>query len=286
MHKNLAYALILGLTGFLIAPLPVHADPFPQLPAATQVDDGDLASVRGRYIFSAGSHDAASAILRSAGPVAQSSAPAAMPQSHQISPLASVPAAQPGARVAYFGISMVSSWTVGTGTSAAGVSVGANIGVDPNSHSVSTGTWSASLNGGLPSAPGGNSVNGTSPLTNVSGGIGQNIQVAGNGNTVNNIATINIGASVPGQTSVPVSNTCGTACKTSIDANGISISIAAAQGIVSQNVGGNGVMQNVQLSSDLNTVTNQLAMQVRTTPAGALDPNGINFILQSLNVIR
>jgi hypothetical protein len=216
------------------------------------------------------------------------SALAALPQSGQRSPLAAVPAGGPGMRVAYFGISLVSSWSAGSGANAPGVTVGANIGVDPNSHGVTTSTWSTSTNGGLPAAAGntGNSVTGTPPLENISGGIGQSIQVAGNGNTVNNSATINIGVSAPGQTAAPTSNTCGSDCTATINGNGVAIAISTQQGIVSQTVGANGVMQSVQIASDLNTITNQMAMQVRLAPVAPLNPSGIVFILQTLNGIR
>jgi hypothetical protein len=282
--RTILISTITVLASSLCGMPPAAADSMPLLPAATTLDDSQLATVRGKFILAAGPQVAARSIVQGTTPASEKAPLTALPQSRVASPLANVQSAAVGTTVAYFGISMISSWSVGTGAQQQGVSVGLNIAVNPSSGSAGVTTWSTSENGGLPNTPGnGNTVTG-SPLQSSSAGIGQTIQVAGNGNTVNNEAVISVGAGSPGQTAVPNSNTCGAQCTAMV--NGINVAINTPQGSVGQSIGGNGVQQSVQIWSDMNTVVNQLGIRVQTAPTSPLNQAGIGLILQTLNGIR
>jgi hypothetical protein len=191
-----------------------------------------------------------------------------------------------GGQVVYFGLQVVSSWQVATATGPAGVSAGATIGVDLRTGTPSISTWTTSTNNGLPSTPStGGSIDGTPPATSVVNGVGQSVQVAGNGNSVSNQATVQVGQIVPVLSPGPPSNAppCGAACSVSFDGTGLHVSIATPQGVVSQAVGQNGITQSVALTSDFNQISNQLGVNVQLAnpsqfSAGSLLPTIQNVI--------
>lgn len=281
---------IAGAIAFAAAlvPGPAPAADFPGLPsAAAPVDDASLAGIRGKFVPPSQARVSASAVLGASSPQR-----AAEPLTYQSgsavrSPLADLN--QNNGTIAYFGVTMTSSWTVTNGGVTQGVQVGATLNVDVQNHSVSVGSWSQSQNGGLPSAPPtGNSVTGDAPASNISSGVGQSIQVAGNGNVISNQATVQYGSGPYAATTVPTTSDC-TACTFQIGPNGMGIAIATPQGNASQSIGAGGILQAAQVWSDLNTITNQLGVNVQTarssTPFSLPNATQIVPILPSISGI-
>lgn len=256
--------LAAALAAAATLPHPARADQLPALPqTAAAVDDSALADVRGKFVPPAQARVAASSVMttpaaqRAADPLAYRSNASA------VSPLSGVTGTGP---IVYFGVAMTSTWNVTTNGVTQGVQIGATVNFDLQNHTMNATTWSGSQNGGLPAGtPTGNSVDGAPPTANMSTGVGQSIQVAGNGNTITNQATVAYGNGPYSSAPVPATNTCGTACAFQIGSNGVAISISTAQGIVSQSIGPNGVQQSAQVWSDLNHITNQLGVNVQTS---------------------
>lgn len=247
------------------------ADELPALPqAAANVDDAALADVRGKYVppvqarVAPGSVLAAQNVRRAADPLAYRTADTA------VSPLSGVSGSGP---IVYFGVSMTSTWNVTNNGVTQGVQIGATVNFDLQSHTMTASAWSGSQNGGLPSGtPSGNTVGGAPPTSNMSSGVGQSIQVAGNGNVIANQATVAYGTGPYSPSATPSTNDCGAACAFQIGAGGVSISISTAQGIVSQSIGPAGVQQSAQVWSDLNHISNQLGVNVQTSAARTTSP--------------
>lgn len=247
----------------------------PLLPAAPVVSDQALADVRGKYVPpQSGTNIYRDALRVQQAPAASS--PLAAAQTAGASPLSSIDTAH--GQVTYFGIEMVSTWTQNNG--AQGASVGVSAGFDLSHGTVTIGQWSSSTGGGLSTTPGTGSISGSS-AANLSSGVGQNIQVAGNGNTISNAASVQVGASfAPGI--VPTTSTCTDQCTVTIGANGIGIGISTPQGTVLQSIGPNGILQSAQVTSDANSINNQLSAQVRVTPSNSFNPGSLLPILQTL----
>lgn len=245
-------------------PVPAHADQFPLLPsAAAVVDDNSLASIRGMYVPATEIRVPASASLAPAGARGAADPFAYRGASAAASPLAGVSGGN--APIVYFGVTMTSSWSVASSGVVQSVQVGASINIDVQHRTVSVGTWSGSQNGGLPAgAPTGNAVDGAPPVSNISSGVGQSIQVAGNGNVITNHATVAYGPGPAAAAIAPNSNACGGACSFHADSGGVGISISTAQGVVSQNIGPSGIVQSAQVWSDLNHISNQLGVNIQT----------------------
>lgn len=265
----LALAAGIAIAGTL--PQAARADQLPALPAAAAaVDDSELAGVRGKYVPPAQSSVQPVSVLavqnaqRAADPLAYRSAASAA------SPLAGVTGTGP---IVYFGVSMTSAWNVTSNGVTQGVQIGATVNFDLQNHTMTATSWSGSQNGGLPAGtPTGNSVDGAPPTANMSTGVGQNIQVAGNGNVIANQATVAYGTGPYAPATTPSTNDCGAACAFQIGPGGVSISISTANGIVSQSIGPNGVQQSAQVWSDLNHISNQLGVNVQTSAAHTTSP--------------
>lgn len=253
---------------------------FPQLPSsAVIVDDSVLAGIRGKYI-PPGTPDISSALTPAQRGLPNATSLDYHAASGASTPLSSVRGSGP---VVYFGVQMVSTWSVGTGAAAQGVQVGGSLGIDVSTKTVTIDTWSSSTNGGLQPVQGANGVNG-SPLNAGSSGVGQSIQVSGNGNVVVNEAGISYGTGSVSMTPVPTINTCGTVCTAYANGSGVGVEIALPQGVVGQSIGANGITQNAQLWSDMNSVTNQMGVNVQlapgnAAPAASLSPNQMAQLL-------
>lgn len=280
--KSYRTAIAGALCAFALSAAAAAADPFPGLPAAPTVSDNALARIRGMYVPPPANTGAPRPL---AYRDAIAPAPLRLTQSAERgvsaaalnSPFEHVGSGQ--GTVTYFGVTMVSSWTQPGESGAQGDSVGVSIGFDLEHGGVTISAGSSSTNGGLSTAPGNGTISG-SATNNLSSGIGQNIQVAGNGNTVSNAAAITVNGS-QNAIIVPTANTCGSQCTISYGLNGVHIGINTAQGTVLQSIGPNGVLQSAQIDSDMNTIQNQLGVNVKvaapTFGAGSILP-----ILQTL----
>jgi hypothetical protein len=271
---------VIGLFGAL----PARAADFPAPPAgATALDDSALAVIRGKFVPAVQTRVPASSALAQTNSLQGNDREPLPYQSGAAirSPLSGL--SDNGGPIVYFGVTMSSTWTVANNGVTQGVQIGANLNVDVRNRSVTVNTWSSAQNGGLPQgASTGNGVQGAPPASNISSGVGQSIQVAGNGNTISNSASVQYGTGGYTAATLPSSDGCGAPCSFQIGPNGFGIAITTPQGNVMQSIGPGGILQAAQIWSDLNTVTNQLGVTVQTSstlPPNALSlPNGVQII--------
>lgn len=274
---TIATVVCAALPFFGAAPVRADTTAFPAMPSdASAVSDADLSGIRGKYIPPTDIRAAVLAMGAPGSPLA--SAPAAAGPSGA-SPLSNLSGS---GSVTYFGIAMVSTWTVKGAASPTQDSVGLNVGIDVPSRSVSIQSWSAGSGGGIPGAPSNDSVSGNAPLTNISSGVGQSIQIAGDGNAASNEATVTYTNGASGLTPVPVINTCGAQCSTTVGNNAFSVSIVTPRGTVSQMVGSGTIGQSVQAWGDANQITNQLGITIHSQPTAPLTGSGMSTILNTL----
>ena len=273
MFRRVTFCCVAALTSLAASQGIAAADSTSLLAApagATLVSDDALAMVIGKYIMPSKGPDQR-AIALSATTSAAQLQPAATnvaATSPGVSPLSNVSGTT--GNVVYFGISMVSTWNVGTGAQAAGDAVGMTVGIDRN-HNVNVQTWSASTNGGVPAPATNDSVSGNPAIDNITSGVGQSIQVAGNGNSATNQANVTYGGGTT-LVAVPNLNTCGAQCSITTSGNTLGVAITTPRGIVSQSIGGGLLTQNVQAFGDMNQINNQLGIHVQTQPSTNL-PN-------------
>jgi hypothetical protein len=255
---------------------PALAGTPPPVSAGQVVSDDTLAQIRGKYVppphanYGAAVSPVSAVMLQN--PMAARAASAA-------NPLSSIASSQ--GTVTYFGVEMISTWTQAGVNGTQGVSAGLNLGFDLAQGNVTIAEWSSSTNGGLATTSASGTIDG-SATSNLSGGVGQNIQVAGNGNSIANTATVTVNGADPFIV-VPTTNTCGTQCAITIGSNAAGISISTPQGTVLQSIGPNGILQSAQVSSDMNVITNQLGVHVQTSGAPTFTAGSLLPILQTLN---
>ncbi len=274
---TIATAVLAALPLFDAVPARAVTTVFPAMPAdASAVSDADLDGIRGKYVPPT---DIRPIALAMGAPASQALSPAPAVAATGPSPLSNLTGS---GSVTYFGIAMVSTWTLKGAASPTQDSVGLNVGIDVQSKSVSIQSWSSGSGGGIPGTPTGDSVSGNAPLTNISSGVGQSIQIAGDGNTASNEATVTYGNAAPGLTPVPVINTCGAQCSTTVGNNAFSVSIVTPRGTVSQVVGSGTIGQSVQAWGDANQITNQLGITVHSQPTSPAAGTGMSTILNTL----
>lgn len=265
-----------------LATIYAQAATFPSMPAsATLVSDNELSAVRGKYVPPGDRHAPLLAASATSGDLAASGVVRAA-GSNAASPLANVATPQ-GGTVTYFGIQMISTWTSGTGATASTESVGMTVGINAGSHALSVHQWSMGTGAGIPADTNGNAVNGPA-LSNLSSGVGQSVQIAGNGNSATNEATVTFGAGMT-LTPVPVLNTCGTQCSAVVAPNQLMVSIVTPRGTATQSLGNGLIAQSIQAWGNANAITNQLGIAVRTAPAAAAPNSGLSTILPTLTTL-
>ncbi len=261
---------------------PALADTLPALPSAQIVSDDALSQIRGKYVPPQQASASPTSVYRDAAsaPVLSTVQNASMASTaNGVNPLSSINARE--GRVTYFGIEMVSSWNQTGPGGTQGVAAGLDLGFDLAHGQVTIGKWSSSNSGGLPTTAPAGSING-SATSNISSGVGQSIQVAGNGNTISNAASVTIG-SADGAVLVPTTDTCGAQCTITVGQNGAAVGISTPQGSVLQSIGPNGILQSAQVSSDMNTISNQLGVHVQMSASSNFNAGSVLPILQTLN---
>ncbi len=272
-----------ALAAIALCGAPAIADSLPALPSAEIVSDDALSQIRGKYVPPAPPASPRALAYRDALSSAPSAAnaqavPLSVGQSVATSPLSSIQSAS--GTVTYFGVQMVSSWNQTGPSGTQGAEVGLNLGFDLAHGTVSVGKWSSSTNGGLPTSTPSGTVAG--PATSiVSSGVGQTIQVSGNGNAITNTATVVVNG--PDSTILlPTTDTCGQQCSVTVGAGGAGIAITTPQGSVLQSIGPNGILQNAQVSSDMNNISNQLGVNVHMSQTPAFSAGSVLPIIQTI----
>lgn len=274
LRRSFACALLPALIATAMGTAGADVPGFPPTPVgATIVSDAHLAGIRGKYIAPRGT--GAIALLQDV-PVF-GAAPMSDAKHVGSASLLGIPS---GGSVTYFGVAMESTWTVGTGAQAVSESAGLNVGVDASTKSVTIQTWSTGSGQGIPPATGTDSITGT-PLANITSGVGQSIQVAGNGSTATNEATVTYGGT-PLTQPVAILNTCGAQCTESTANGALGVAIITSRGSVNQSIGDGMISQSVQAWGDGNSIVNQLGVSVQSQPSLSQTSGGLPTILETL----
>jgi hypothetical protein len=193
-----------------------------------------------------------------------------------------------GGQPVFFGVVMQSNVTQPSGTS---LSAGLALGVDLKSGTpnvVTNLTW-ATQSGPTASDTGTQTPTGTqTSLGNLSGGVGQVIQVAGSANQANNQASIDITQSTPNSilpNGAPTGTPCGSMCQSSIQNNALQVSVnAPGSGTATQTIGPSVILQGIKLNGDMAMASNSMNMviQMSQSQSNSMNLLGASTILQTI----
>lgn len=205
--------------------------------------------------------------------------------------------------IVFFGVTLSSDWSAGR--SGDGVRAHLTFGFSRDQ----TGNFGhvsidRGIQGDLPSYsdPGGtHKVQGSAPVEHMDQGLGQSIQVAGNGNDVHN--TLNISSGTSNNNTPPdnpanlgaswtMTQSCGTSsnCQAVLSRVGtrFMLSISSDRGTVHQEITPGQLLQSAQVTSDLNHITNTLKLQIQrsSSTVPVVNTGGLNRILHTLGAVR
>lgn len=190
-----------------------------------------------------------------------------------------------GQQILYFGLVMQSNLTAQSGNS---LSAGLAFGVNFNSGApkvVTNLTW-ATQNGSSETSIGSGASASPSPLGGINGGIGQVIQVTGQGNQAFNQATLDLTNSTPGSLlpgGVPTGIPCGGSCQSMIQTNALKVLVdMPGQGSASQSVGPSVILQGIKLNGNMAQATNSMSMVMQLAQTPSFDTLAVSTILQSI----
>lgn len=256
--------------------------------AAAPLGDAALRNLRGRYAppQSATAMVPAAANLATLHRTASANAGGAAATSGGAS-LAGGPIS---GRVVYFGFDLSSAWTThgpaGATTYRATEAVGVDLsGAQPSLTLQSSTARSGSAGPGAPSSQS----NTVGAIGNGSiNGVAQTIQIAGNDNTVANSTAIDVSAVRPTLVVGSLPGTaCGSPCNVNVAAGALGVAIDLPGGKVSQGVAGGSLFQAVQLTTDNNTVANQLKLSLQVAPASTQAVTApLNLIPPTLQLVH
>lgn len=190
-------------------------------------------------------------------------------------------------QILYFGVEMVSSLYNSSDQLVASSQV--NIGIDRGN-----GTPIVNIKTGV-STPDANSIpltSNSSPSGNLDNnqGVGQLIQVTGNGNHITNNADVCIGSptqcqvsSSPTPNGQPYNPTTNASADANVTGNQASVSVSVnGQNTASQSINMSGLHQNAQVSGDALHIQNQLNMVIQIQPSTTLSASQISEVLHTL----
>jgi hypothetical protein len=189
-----------------------------------------------------------------------------------------------GSQVLYFGLVMQSSVADQNGNAlSAGLAFGVNFKTGtPNI--VTNLTWATQTGTGA-SGSGAPGASGGTPLGNITGGVGQVIQIAGSGNQGLNQASIDVTHSTPGALmpdGVPTGTPCGSSCQTSIQNNALQVSVNMPGSSASQTIGSSVILQGIKLNGDMAQAANSMNMVIQLAQPSGLNTLGISTVLQTI----
>ncbi len=143
---------------------------------------------------------------------------------------------------------------------------------------------SESANGGSPTVPGGTASGGSAPLTNLTGGVAQSVQIVGSGNSGLNEAVINISSSpLPVQTPPSTGGVPCTTCSVTQTKDGIVVTVdAPGVGDADQMIGASQIAQGITLNANDAAALNSLALQVQMQPGPGSNLSGLGSIVNSV----
>lgn len=204
--------------------------------------------------------------------------------------------------ILYFGVEMYTQWQTQDGRT---LNAGLNMAVDSQLRpTVTIVTQNTSPQGGVPApqaAAGQNSISISNGISNVSG-VGQSIQIGGDGNSIKNDLNMNIdlhASSSPIKSGATNGITLNGAGPTVIDNNNMTTTVTLGgndlsmainvpgQGQVMQQLkSGSGFLQSAQISGDLNRIHNTINVNAGLRAAAGMPTGGLQNSLDSLRGLR
>jgi hypothetical protein len=184
-----------------------------------------------------------------------------------------------------FTLSMSSTVDGDGETRDAGINLGVNIkGGRPQLTIDQTFTSETPSVGGSSSTPGGTASGGNAPLTNLSSGVAQSVQIVGDDNSGLNSATINIASTPP---TVPPSPSTGgspcTTCSVTDNKDGIDVTVdAPGVGNADQMIGAGQITQGITLNANDAAAINSLSLQIQMAPGANNNLAGLGEIVNSV----
>jgi len=191
-----------------------------------------------------------------------------------------------GGQPLFFGVVMQSNVTQPNGTSlSAGLAFGVNL-KSGTPNVVTNLTWATQSGPTAPDA-GIQTPTGTqTSLGNLSGGVGQVIQVAGSANQANNQASIDITQTTPTSffpNGAPTGTPCGSLCQSSIQNNALQVSVnAPGSGSAAQMIGPSVILQGIKLNGDMAMASNSMNMVIQMSQSNSMNLLGASTILQTI----
>ncbi|MGH8012085.1 MAG: hypothetical protein ACREQ4_06290 [Candidatus Binataceae bacterium] len=190
-----------------------------------------------------------------------------------------------GAPVMFFGLVVESTVQAQNGNS---LSAGAALGVNLNSSVpkiVTNLTWATQHGpGNDPSGPSGTP--NSNALNAFGSGIGQVVQIAGDGNHAANQANIDL-TTTPAQnflpTSAPGGIACGSLCQASIKSNALQVGVnLPGHGSATQTINPQVILQGINLSGSLANATNTMNLYVQLGKPAIFDASGLTGVLHAI----
>jgi hypothetical protein len=196
-----------------------------------------------------------------------------------------------GQPILFFGLLMQSSLGPQPGQPGDALSAGVAFGVDLSGKTpkiTTNQTWARQSDAGLAN-PGLASGGGSGPLSNLNGGIGQVVQIAGQGNSAANVATIDLTTTPPAPLSSPTvsgGTACDVLCQAEIKQNGIQVRVSMpGEGSASQTINPQSIVQAVMLNGNLAQALNSLQIEVQLGPTSPNSVSGLSTVLQTLPML-
>lgn len=188
-----------------------------------------------------------------------------------------------GQQILYFGLVAASNIQNQSGsTLSAGVAFGVNL-KSGNPQVVTNATWAVQQGPGV--ADNGSGSPGVG-LGAMSGGVGQVLQMTGEGNQGLNQAAIDMTNAAPGAlmpNGIPSGAPCGSLCQASISGSGVQVLVnMPGQGDAAQAVGPQLILQGVNLNGDMMQASNSMNMVIQLGPQPSISTAGLSTILQSI----
>jgi hypothetical protein len=194
-----------------------------------------------------------------------------------------------GQPILFFGLVMKSTLGPQPGLPGDMLSAGVALGVDLSGTTpkVTTSlTWATETDASLatPGSPPGSS----GALGKLNGGVGQVVQIAGQGNTAGNSAVINLTTSAPKfvPPTAPAGTPCGTLCKSKIDPDGVQVMVSMpGAGSAAQTINPQSILQAIALDGNLFQAFNSLQIDVQLGPTSPNSVSGLSTVLQAIQML-
>jgi hypothetical protein len=196
-----------------------------------------------------------------------------------------------GQPILFFGLLMYSSLGPQPGHPGDALSAGVAFAVDLSGKTpkiITNLTWATQSDPGLAN-PGLPSGGGSGPLSNLNGGIGQVVQIAGQGNSAANVATIDLTTATPASLVSPTvsgGTPCDKLCQAEITKNGIQVRVSMpGEGSATQTINPQSIVQGVMLNGNLAQALNSLQLVVQLGPTSPNSVSGLSTVLQTIPML-